>query len=88
MTVRITKKEKTTGDATTVVVVEGRLTAAEVESLNEACRSIGDGLRLELSGLRWADDAAIEELRRLSEAGVELSGASLFIRQLLNGGAS
>jgi anti-anti-sigma regulatory factor len=85
MTVRITRT--TTRDATTVVV-EGRLTAAEVESLKEACGAIGDGLRLELSGLRMADDAGIEELRRLSEAGAELSGASLFIRQLLNGGAS
>jgi anti-anti-sigma regulatory factor len=45
-------------------VVEGRLSAAEVPSLREACRSVGAGLRLDLSGLRMADEAGMGELRR------------------------
>jgi anti-anti-sigma regulatory factor len=82
LTVRITT---TTVGKTTTVVVEGRLSPAEVPSLREACRSVGAGLRLDLTGLRMADEAGIGELRRLSEEGAELHGASLFIRQLLDG---
>jgi anti-anti-sigma regulatory factor len=84
VTVRITV---TTNRNATTVVVEGRLTVAEVPSLREACRSVGAGLRLDLSGLRMADEAGIGELRLLSEEGAELQGASLLIRQLLDGGA-
>jgi anti-anti-sigma regulatory factor len=84
LTVRITTTTTTVGKATTVVV-EGRLTAAEVPSLREACPSAGAGLRLDLSGLRMADEAGIGELRLLSEEGAELHGASLLIRQLLDG---
>jgi anti-anti-sigma regulatory factor len=69
-------------------VVEGRLTAAEVPSLREACQSVGAALRLDLSGLRMADEAGIGELRLLSEEGAELHGASLLIRQLLDGRSS
>ena len=85
MTVRITR---TTVGKTTTVVVEGNLTAAEVPSLREACQSVGAGLRLDLSGLRMADEAGIGELRLLSEEGAELHGASLLIRQLLHGRSS
>jgi anti-anti-sigma regulatory factor len=85
LTVRITTT--TVGKATTVVL-EGRLTAAEVPSLREACRSVGAALRLDLSGLRMADEAGIGELRLLSEEGAELHGASLLIRQLLDGRSS
>ena len=82
LTVRITT---TTAGKVTTIVVEGRLTAAEVPSLKEACQSVGAGLRLDLSGLRMADEAGIGELRLLSEEGAELHGASLLIRQLLDG---
>lgn len=80
MTVRITT---TTAGKATTVVVEGRLTTAEVPSLRQACQSAGARVRLDLSGLRMADDAGIAELRRLSEEGAELHGASLLIRELL-----
>jgi anti-anti-sigma regulatory factor len=82
LTVRITT---TTVGKAPIVAVEGRLTATEVPSLREACRSVGTGLRLDLSGLRMADEAGIGELRLLSEEGAELHGASLLIRQLLDG---
>jgi anti-anti-sigma regulatory factor len=61
LTVRITTT--TVGEAPTVAA-EGCLTAAEVPSLREACRSVGAGLRLDLSGLRMADEAGMGELRR------------------------
>jgi ABC-type transporter Mla MlaB component len=61
------------------------LTVAEVPSLREACQFAVGQTRLDLSGLRMADDAGIAELRVLSEGGAELYGASLLIRQLLDG---
>ena len=70
------------------VVVEGRLTAAEVPSLREACQAVGGRVRLDLSGLQMADEAGTRELRSLSEEGAELHGPSLFIRQLLDGRSS
>jgi len=82
LTIRITTT--TVGTATTVVV-EGRLAAADVPSLREACQAVGAGLRLDLAGLHMADEAGIGELRLLSEEGAELRGASLLIRQLLDG---
>ena len=78
LTVRITT-------TATTVAVEGHSTAAEMPSLREACQSVGAGLRLDVTGSRMADDAGIAELRLLSEEGAELRGASLFIRQLLDG---
>ncbi len=80
MTARITT---TLGSATTVAV-EGHLTADEVPSLREACQSAAGRVRVDLSGLRMADEAGIGELRLLSEEGAELHGASLLIRQLLD----
>jgi anti-anti-sigma regulatory factor len=59
------------------------LTVVEVPTLREACQSAAGRVRLDLSGLRMADEAGVGELRLLSEEGAELHGASLLIRQLL-----
>ena len=72
----------------TVVRIEGRLDAAAVPDLLAACRAVGSPLRLDLSGLMSADAVGAQALRRLTEAGAELTDMSPYIRQLVlgNGG--
>ena len=82
MAIRISTK--TEGNKATVLV-EGRLSAAEVPDLRQECQSVDVPLRLDLSGLKSADPTGIKLLRSLSAAGAELYGASAFIRELLKG---
>jgi anti-anti-sigma regulatory factor len=67
----------------TTVRIEGRLTGADLPDLRALCASANSPLRLDLSGLRSADDNGIQALRALAEAGAQLHGASPYIRQLL-----
>ena len=66
-----------------VVRIEGRLDAATVPDLLSTCRAVGSPLRLDLSGLRSADADGAEALRRLAEAGAELTDMSAYILQLV-----
>ncbi len=47
------------------------------------CRAVGAPLRLDLSGLMSADADGAGALRRLADAGAELTGMSPYIRQLV-----
>ena len=80
MTIRITSL---TEGGTTAIRVEGHLTAKDTSVLEAECRSAGSAKRLDLSGLRSADKVGIEILRSLQAQGVELRGASPYIRRLL-----
>ncbi len=71
------------GETVTTIRIEGRLTSDDVPDVRAACESANPPVRLEVSGLRSADGAAIRALQSLSEAGVELHGASPYINQLL-----
>ena len=66
-----------------VVRIEGRLDAATAPELLATCRAVGSPRRLDLSGLMSADAFGAEALRRLAEAGAELSDMSPYIRQLV-----
>ena len=79
MTIRVSTE--VAEDASTIRI-EGQLTVADLADVREACESASPPLRLDLSGLRSADDDGIRALRSLSET-AELHGASPYIRQLL-----
>ena len=80
MTLRITAS---TRGGTTTIRIEGRLEAIGVRDLRAVCRSAGNPLLLDLSGLRSADEAGIEAIRSLRAEGAQLHGASPHVRQLL-----
>ena len=66
--------------------VEGRLTRLDLPRFQEACAELLDGgreLRLELSGLQFADREAVATLQALRRRGVALVGASGFLDALL-----
>ena len=65
------------------VRLEGRLEAFGVPDLQESCRTAGVPLRLDLSGLRSADEVGIHALQLLRARGVEFRGVSPYIRELL-----
>ncbi len=84
MTIRVTTKEgEEEGETVTTIRIEGQLAGSSVPDVRAACESANPPLRLELSGLRSADTDGIRALLSLSEAGVELRGASPYIYQLL-----
>jgi ABC-type transporter Mla MlaB component len=66
--------------------VEGRLTHLDLPRFHEACSDLlesGCRLRLDLSGLQFADRDAVAALRALRHRGVSLVGASGFLDALL-----
>ena len=52
---------------------------------SDACETIESRFVLELSKLKFADDAGAEAIRTLRERGAEIRGASFFIKMLING---
>jgi ABC-type transporter Mla MlaB component len=66
--------------------VEGRLTRLDLPRFQEACTELlgsGRDLRLDLSGLRFADREAVAILQALRRRGVAFVGASGFLDALL-----
>ncbi len=70
-----------------VLHVAGRLTGPAITQLAEACEPMKGAFVLDLSKLRFADDAGAEAIRTLRERGANIRGASYFIRLLINGEA-
>jgi ABC-type transporter Mla MlaB component len=71
---------------TTTLRVEGRLTQQDLPRLEEACAGsleAGVPLRLDLSGLRFADRSAVSALQDLRRRGVSFDGTSGFLDALL-----
>ncbi len=68
-----------------VLHVAGRLTGPASSQLSEACEPMEGRLVLDLSKLRFADDARAEVIRTLREKGAHICGASSFIKLLING---
>ncbi len=66
-----------------VVRVEGTLAGEQVDELGRMCRSLAGPTRLDLSGLRWADDRGIQMIRRLIAEGAEPVKVPPFIALLL-----
>jgi hypothetical protein len=81
MTMRI--DVETEGDDDNVVLhVAGRLAGDAIAQLTDACK-LESGYVLDLSKLRFADDAGVQEIQRLSEGGANIRGASSFIKLLI-----
>jgi anti-anti-sigma regulatory factor len=75
---------KTEG-AAVVLHVAGRLTGPAIAQLTEACEPMKGRIVLDLSKLKFADDAGAEAIRTLRERGADIRGASSFIKLLING---
>jgi len=74
-----------TKDFVVVLELSGRLAESTVTQLTVVCEPIEGKFVLDLSKLRFADDAGVEVIRMFREKGVEIRGASSFIRLLING---
>jgi len=68
-----------------IVHVSGRLNASSIKQLTDVCEPMKDNFELDLSNLVFADSTAIEVIQSLREKGVGISGASLFIKYLIDG---
>jgi anti-anti-sigma regulatory factor len=68
-----------------VLHVAGRLTGPAIAQLTEACEPMNGRIVLDLSKLKFADDAGAEAIRTLRERGADIRGASSFIKLLING---
>jgi ABC-type transporter Mla MlaB component len=82
---RVTRFAAREEDAETLRV-EGRLTHQDLPRFHEACAGLlesGSRLRLDLSGLQFADRAAVATLQALRRRGAALVGASGFLEALL-----
>jgi anti-anti-sigma regulatory factor len=69
-----------------VLDVAGRLTGPEIVQLLSVCEQMEGRFVLDLSKLKFADDAGVEVIRTLREGGASIRGASSFIKLLINGG--
>jgi anti-anti-sigma regulatory factor len=71
---------------THILALAGRLsTGADTEQLLAVCEQIEGQFVLDLSKLRFADEAGAEIIRSLRERGASLRGASTFVELLING---
>lgn len=61
-------------------MVDGRLDAEVVGELERVVAELSGPLRLELAGLRSADEAGLQALRWLRARGIVLTGASPYLR--------
>jgi len=67
------------------VIVSGRLDVSSIKQLTNVCELMEGDFVLNLSNLAFADDAAVEVIRSLREKGTDISGASSFIKFLIDG---
>ena len=81
MTIRIDVESE---EAVVILRVAGVLAGSAIKQLSDVCEPIEGHYALDLSKLKLADDAGIRLLRSLREEGVEIRGASVFIKYLLN----
>ncbi len=70
-----------------VLHVSGRLTGPVIKQLSDVCEPVEGRFVLDLSKLKFADDAGAEAIRSLRERGADIRGASYFIKLLINGDA-
>ena len=68
-----------------VVLVSGRLVVPFVHQLRDVCEPMEGNFVLDLSELIFADDAGIDVIRSMREKGADISGASSFIKLLIDG---
>jgi hypothetical protein len=78
--IRITE---TTEGQRRVFRIDGRLTAEDVPVLDERCTEVGRPHVLDIRGLRLADEVGSERLREFASSGVEIRGASPYLKLLI-----
>jgi len=81
MDIRIDIETKGPSD---VVHVSGRLVEYSIQQLTDVCEPMEGDFVLDLSELVFADDAGIDVIRSLRENGADISGASSFIKLLID----
>jgi hypothetical protein len=69
-----------------VLDVAGRLAGSDTAQLLFVSEQMEGQFVLELSKLKFADEAGLEVIRSLREGGAGIRGASTFIELLINGG--
>jgi anti-anti-sigma regulatory factor len=69
-----------------VLDVAGRLAGSDTAQLLSVCEQMEARFVLDLSKLKFADEAGAEIIRSLCEGGASTRGASTFIELLINGG--
>ena len=67
-----------------VLRISGRLVRSAIRQLTEICEPIEGDMVLDLSDLKFADDASVGVIRTLAGEGAEIRGASSFIKLLIN----
>ncbi len=67
-----------------VVRVAGRLTSSAAEQLKKACRPIKASFIIDLSDLVYADDEGISAISEIVDRGVQVQGASPFVKLLMD----
>jgi len=80
MSIRVTR---TTDTGKTVLKIDGRLQSQDIGEVEEEQRSVRGPLVLELTNLQSADAAGITMLRRMTQEGARIQGASPYIELLL-----
>ena len=76
----------THGDSAVTLIVEGRIVAEWGDFLARECADLKKGGRavcLDLSAVKYVDARGADHLRRLASSGVQLSGISDLLAQLL-----
>ena len=68
-----------------VLHVAGRLAGPAIKQLEDVCEPMEGQYVLDLSKLKFADDAGAEAIRTLREGGADIRGASSFIKLLIDG---
>lgn len=80
MAIRISK---TFNDRKTVLKVDGRLKAEDIDELTRAYQSVQGAMALDLRELQSADREGVAILRELVSLGVEIYGATPYIDLLM-----
>ena len=68
-----------------VLHVSGRLAGDTINQLADVCEPMEGHYVLDLSKLKFADDAGAEAIQTFRERGADIRGASSFIKLLING---
>jgi hypothetical protein len=72
-------------DGTTVLRLHGWLLGPEIDAFEETCTDAALPARIDLRWLVGADAAGIRALRRASDRGIPLAGASPYLELLFRG---
>ena len=71
-----------------VVHVAGRLTGLAIKELKDVCERMEGDFVMNLSKLKFVDEAGAEVIRNYRGEGATVRGASYFIKLLINNGSA